>query len=195
MTWPFDPLRPLSYDLIMADPPWSFALYGENGTRKSAQAQYECMDLTAIAALPVAHLARGNCWLWLWATHPMLPEALSVMRAWGFRFATSGVWCKRGRSGSLAFGTGYVLRCASEPFLIGRFGEPAIGSRSIRTVIEGPRARHSEKPDSAYEAAETLFPALRRADIFSRRNRPGWDSWGSEVGKFDAPAPMLEAAE
>lgn len=193
MTWSFDPLPPLSFDLVMADPPWAFALRSEAGQAKSAQAQYACMTLDEIAALPVAHLARGSCWLWLWATHPTLPDALAVMRAWGFTFVTSGVWSKRGASGALAFGTGYVLRCASEPFLIGRIGNPPLGSRSTRTVLEAERGRHSEKPDAAYEVAERTFLALRRADLFSRRSRPGWEAWGAEAGKFDAPA--LQAAE
>lgn len=85
-------------------------------------------------------------------------------------------------------GTGYVLRSAAEVFLIGRFGEPKTLNRGTRNVIEAPRREHSRKPDEAYAACEGLFPALRRADLFSRQSRPGWDSWGNEATKFDPAA-------
>lgn len=195
MTWPFDPLPPLSFDLIMADPPWCFALRSEAGAVKSADAHYATMPLEAIKTLPVGHLARGHALLWLWATHPMLPQALEVMAAWGFRFKTSGVWVKTTSGGKLHFGTGYVLRSASEPFLIGAFGEPRT-SRSVRTALLAPAREHSRKPDEAYRAAEALaIDATRRADLFSRESRPGWESWGHEAGKFDAaPSQLLQAA-
>lgn len=196
MTWPFEPLRPLSFDLIMADPAWNFALRSAKGEAKSAQARYRCMPLAEIEALPVGNLARGDAILWLWATNPMLPQALRVIDAWGFRFVTAGAWVKTTASGKLAFGTGYVLRSASEPFLIGKLGRPVTG-RAVRSAILAIAREHSRKPDDAYAAAEALAPgALNRADLFSRETRPGWQAWGDETGKFDAPvATALVAAE
>jgi N6-adenosine-specific RNA methylase IME4 len=185
MTWPFDPLAPLSYDVIMADPPWSFDNWSVGGNEKNAKNQYDCIPTDAIAMLPVSRLARGDCWLWLWATFPMLPDALRVMEAWGFRYTTGGPWVKRGETGKLAMGTGYVLRSCSELFLLGKLGKPATLNRSTRNVLESPRREHSRKPDEAYATCESLFPAMRRADLFSRENRPGWDAWGNESGKFD----------
>ncbi len=38
--------------------------------------------------------------------------------------------------------------------------------------------------------AETLFGPARRLDLFSRESRPGWDAFGLEAGKFDAPLPV-----
>lgn len=193
MTWPFGDLRPLSYDVIMADPPWSFDNWSIGGNAKNAKAQYDCMPLAAIAALPVGHLARGDAWLWLWATYPMLPQAVQVMAAWGFPYVTGGTWVKRGTSGKLAMGTGYVLRSCSEIFLLGKHGSPRTCSRSIRNVIEAPRREHSRKPEEAYTMAEDLFGPARRADLFSRTSRPGWDAWGNETVKFDAAAPLMAA--
>ena len=108
--WPFDPLPPLSFDVVFADPPWQFELRSEKGEGKAPQAHYDCMSLDEICALPVGHLARGDAWLWLWATYPMLREAFTVLDAWGFTYVTGGPWVKRGQSGKLAFGPGYVLR-------------------------------------------------------------------------------------
>jgi N6-adenosine-specific RNA methylase IME4 len=184
MAWIFDPLMPLAYDFIMADPPWSFQHRSAKGeTAKSAAGQYDTMTLRDIASMPVSQLARPDAVLWLWATHPMIDQQIEVLRGWGFRFATSGVWIKRTRGGELAFGTGYRLRCASEPFLIGILGNPKT-SRSIRSAIEGPIREHSRKPDEAYVAAEAMMPNARRADVFSRQRRLGWEGWGNEADKF-----------
>lgn len=185
MNWPFDPLPPSSYDLIMIDPPWSFENWSEKGkTKKGAAGQYDVMSIDAIKALPVAALARKNAVLWLWATHPMIDQQIDVARHWGFTFTTTGVWVKRTKNGKLGFGTGRALRCASEPFIIAKIGSPAF-AKNVRTVIEGPLRQHSRKPDEAYREAERLMPAARRrADIFTREIRPGWCGFGDELTKF-----------
>lgn len=186
MTHALAPLEPGAYGLIMADPPWRFATRSAKGvTAKGAGGQYATMSRDDIAALPVGSLAAPDCLLWLWATNPMLPQAFEMLAAWGFRFVTAGTWVKRTVNNRLAFGTGYVLRCASEPFLIGARGTPRT-SRSIRSAIIGPVREHSRKPDQAYRAAEQLVPdAQRRADLFSREPRTGWESWGNETDKFN----------
>lgn len=183
--WPFDPLPPMAYSAIMADPPWAFSNFSAKGEAKNAKAHYDCMDLAAIKALPVSQLVQSDAYLWLWATNPMLPQALDVLQAWGFRFVTAGTWVKRGESGNLAFGTGYVLRSANEPFLIGKIGKPKPMSRSVRSVIEAPRREHSRKPDEAYEAFRQMTGNVRRADLFAREARPGFEAWGNEATLFD----------
>lgn len=181
--WPFGDLHPFSYDLIMIDDPWTFANWSDKGEAKNASAQYDCMSFDDLKQLPVADLARPDCVLWMWATNPMLPQALELMKARCFTFKTAGHWVKKTKNGKLAFGAGYILRSAGEPFLIGTIGEPKT-SRSVRSVIEGLAREHSRKPDEAYREAERLMPDARRADLFSRQRRPGWESWGNEVGKF-----------
>lgn len=180
--------RPMSgYNLIMADPPWSFAAYSDKGKAKSPDAHYRCLSLADIKAMPVEALAARDCLLWLWALNNMLPQALEVMTAWGFTFKTAGHWVKRTRHGKLAFGTGYILRGAGEPFIIGSRGQPRT-TRVVRSVIEGPIRAHSQKPDEAFHEAERLIPHARRIEVFSRTNRPGWDTWGNETGSIDLSA-------
>lgn len=67
----FFDLRPAGgFDLIMADPPWSFAVRSDKGiTAKGAAGQYSCQPLGWVAALPVSVLAADDCLLWLWATN------------------------------------------------------------------------------------------------------------------------------
>lgn len=175
------------YGLIMADPPWVFENWSVGGNEKNASAQYDCMSLEDIKQIPVGHFAARDCVLWLWATNPLLREAIDVMEAWGFQFKTAGHWSKKTASGKQAFGTGYILRCAGEPFLIGTVGKPET-ARTVRSVIEGPIREHSRKPDEAFEAAEELCGNVHRLEMFSRQARRGWDAFGNEVEKFDGKA-------
>lgn len=195
--WPFAGLDTFAYDLLMADPPWRFELYSDRGEEKSAQAHYATMSIDEIAALPVRRLGAQNCVLWLWATWPLLQQQLGIVEAWGFRYVTGGAWVKKTVNGKLAFGTGYRLRSACEPFLIGVSGTPET-AKDVRNVVEGMVREHSRKPPEAYAAAERLVMGAhthqqfraehgrrcRLVELFSRENRPGWDTWGNETGKF-----------
>lgn len=171
------------FSLIMADPPWLFRSRSAKGGGRSAQAHYGCMSLPDIAALPVASLAAKDCLLWLWATNPMLPHAFDVLQCWGFQFKTAGHWAKTTKHGRQAFGTGYVLRCAGEPFLVGTRGAPRT-TRTVRSVVMGRVREHSRKPDEAFAAAEQLMPEATRLELFSREPRAGWATWGNESDKF-----------
>ena len=191
--WPFGDLQSFSMDFIAADPPWDFRLYSAKGQKKSAQRHYHCMSLNDIKALPVGQLAAPDCCLFLWATWPMLPQAFEVMAAWGFSYRSGGVWHKKTKHGKTAFGTGYRVRSASEPWLLGFVGNPKT-SRSERNVIEGAVRAHSQKPEEAFAWAERYIPDARRIELFSRQTRPGWLAWGDEAGKLDASAQCAQTA-
>ena len=179
------------FDFIMADPPWRFETYSAKGKGKSPEQHYECQSLEWVKQLPVPVIAADHCVLWLWTMHAMIPQALEVMEAWGFAFKTSGAWVKYNpKTGKRAFGTGYLLRGASEPFLIGTRGKPKT-SRSARTAIVCPKTKiHSEKPHDAYREAEILMPDANRIELFSRKDRPGWTVWGNETGKLNPKAAL-----
>ena len=127
MGWPFGTLKPFSYDLIMADPPWPTRLYSEKGEAKSFATHYGAMSFEQIAALPVGQLAARDCILFLWCTFPLLLDGGNpqrhyqgqdasrsrvgeVIKAWGFRYVSGGVWHKRTVNGKTGFGTGYRVR-------------------------------------------------------------------------------------
>ena len=184
MTWPFGTLTPLKYRAILADPPWLYRLRSKKGEAKAPQAHYGCMDLDAIQALPVGHLAAPDCILMMWATAPMLPQAIATLEAWGFRFVTAGAWAKQSSTGlKWAFGTGYLLRSAAEFWLVGMIGSPRIDDRAIRNLIVAPVREHSRKPDCQYQLVERLTPGPY-CELFARSRRPDWESWGKEAGKF-----------
>lgn len=103
---------------------------------------------------------------------------------------------KRGAGGGLAFGTGYVLRSASEPFLVGKIGRPEPLSRSERNVILAPedvpdsidaiRREHSRKPVQMRDMITRILPRAYCCELFGREPWAGHDVWGNEVEKFGA---------
>lgn len=178
-------LPPLSYDVLLVDPPWAFRLYSEKGEKKAAQAHYACIATDELAKFPVGQLAAPDCLLMMWATWPMLPEAIDLMKAWGFTYKTGGAWSKRTTNGKPSFGPGYILRSSTEPFLIGTIGRPKIHSHSVRGYIEAEAREHSRKPDEQYDMMEKLCgPNARRCELFARTVRSGWSAWGNETSKF-----------
>lgn len=191
-SWPFDPLKTFGYNLIEADPPWKYDRWSETNQTKGAADHYSTMDTGDIAALPVGHLARGDCLLMLWACGCMLPEALRVMQAWGFTFKSEMVWRKVTVNGKPRMGTGYRVRTMHEPILIGTIGHP--DHKAFPSIFDGVAREHSRKPDEFYSLVAANTPGMNRCSLFSRETRPGFDGWGNEHGKFD-PAPIPDAEQ
>jgi N6-adenosine-specific RNA methylase IME4 len=55
----------------------------------------------------------------------------------------------------------------------------------VREVVLAPVREHSRKPAEVYRRIER-FCAGPRIELFARERRPGWISWGDEIGRFDA---------
>jgi N6-adenosine-specific RNA methylase IME4 len=169
------------YGVILADPPWRWEPYSrETGMSKAADNHYATQETAAIATLDVASIAAPDCVLFLWATAPMLPQALDVMKAWGFGYRTNCVWCKpAGRPG-----TGYWFRSRHEHLLLGAQGDipaPAMGTQ-WPSAIEAALGRHSEKPEAFFELIEAYFPTLPKIELYRRGTaRAGWSAWGLEA--------------
>lgn len=131
-----------------------------------------------LRGLPVA----ADAALLMWATAPVLPEALAVMQAWGFAYKTIAfVWVKTTKQpGGYAVGLGHYTRSNAEVVLLGTRGKPERLSHAVRQIIAEPRGEHSRKPDEAYRRIEALF-AGPYIELFARRAREGWAAWGNEA--------------
>lgn len=194
--WPFDSLVPLSYDVIVADPPWDFENYSAAGTKKGADEHYTVMPLREIKALPVGDLGRGDTLLLLWTTGWAIAtgQAQDVARAWGFAPISEIVWLKKTASGKNRMGTGYRVRSMHEPILLCKVGNPS--HTPFPSHFDGVAREHSRKPQEFYDLVLRCTPAaVRRADLFSRDSRPGFIGWGHEHGKFDAAPVTIEDSE
>lgn len=170
------------YNVILADPPWSWKTYSEKGRIKTPDRHYQLMDVKDIIYLPVENIASENSCLFLWVTFPKLTDGLKVMYAWDFTYKTVAfVWVKENKnSPGLFMGMGYWTRTNAEICLFGTRGQPSRLSGGVRQVIMSPRREHSRKPDEQYERIEALVNGPY-VELFARHNRPGWDVWGNEV--------------
>lgn len=182
------------YSVVLADPAWDFENYSQAGEAKGPKAQYDCMKLEAICQMPVQEIAAPDAALFLWATMPMLPEAIDVLRAWGFTYKSAFPWVKLSSTGNrLHWGTGYVIRNSAELVLIGTRGNPRIRGSGVLGLIAERVRGHSRKPDAIYTKIQALCPQGPYLEINARQVPPGWDAWGDEVGKFAYEGTALTA--
>lgn len=189
--WPFGHLTPLSYDVIVIDPPWSFMTWSNKGSAKGAATQYDVMSTNDIKALPISRLAQRDALLLLWATAPMLPVAVDVMQAWGFEYKSEMIWRKVTANNKTRMGTGYWCRSMHEPILIGTIGKPS-KIRAFPSIFDGIAREHSRKPEEFFDIVERHTSGMRRLELFSRQSRSCWETWGNERTKFD---DSMEAAQ
>jgi N6-adenosine-specific RNA methylase IME4 len=165
------------YSVIYADPPWRLEPFNrETGLGKAAANHYPTMTTEAIVNMEIP--AADDCVLFLWATAPMLPDALEAMRAWGFTYKSNYIWAKD------RIGTGYWSRNQHEQLLIGTRGKIPCPSQGTQpsSLIAAPVGRHSEKTNRFADIIKTMFPNLPALEMFARAPRHGWDAWGNEAG-------------
>jgi N6-adenosine-specific RNA methylase IME4 len=169
---------------ILADPPWKFVTRSERGEGRSANQHYRTDGLDLIKALPVAELAAPAAVLFMWMVDWCPAAALEVIEAWGFEHKTTAfTWAKQNESGEgWHMGQGYWTRANPEQcwLAVRRGGHPQRLYADVRQLIVAPVAEHSRKPDEIYERIERLVdgPYL---ELYARRERDGWMSWGDEL--------------
>jgi N6-adenosine-specific RNA methylase IME4 len=160
------------FRVLYADPPWA---YDNSGFEASAESHYPTMTADKIADLPIADLCEDEAVLFLWATSPLLPEALTVMRGWGFTYKASIVWDKQ-----RAPGLGWWLKTRHEFLLVGareKTPHPKVKQDSIVSIAAG---EHSAKPERFAEMITEMYDGPY-IELFARNVRPGWKVWGNEV--------------
>lgn len=173
------------FNVIYADPPWE---YSNTGVHGAANHHYPTMPLCDLECLPekIGMRVADNAVLFMWITNPLMAEAFHLMDHWGFTYKTNIVWVKTDLQKP---GSGFYVRGRHELLFIATRGAftpldqniaPPIGS-----VVESPVREHSRKPEVFYEIIERLYPQCRYIELFARSERPDWESWGNEVGKFD----------
>lgn len=181
------------YRTIVADPPWNVKAgplvggYDPEGwvnheQRGSRDLAYPSMTLAEIAAVPVASMAEDAAHLYLWTINRYLEDSYDISRAWGFKPSTMLVWAKTpfggGLGGTFGLCTEYILFC--------RRGTLASTDRIGRNWFDWKRAydargkpAHSRKPEAFLDLVEQVSPGPY-LEMFARRNRLGWDTYGNE---------------
>jgi site-specific DNA-methyltransferase (adenine-specific) len=208
----------MSYQIILADPPW---LYRDKATAGNRGAVHDCGEMTVeeLCAMPVRALAADRAVLFLWVTWPLLldcaaavkarkagkteshpydllPVPLRVMLRWGFTPKTDGfMWTKHSREGAPLLGGGSYTRANSEPCLFGVRGRgltrlDAGVSQVVQTFGRLPKNR---KPDIREDITK-LFGDLPRVELFAREAVTGWDRWGLEAPRGKGHLPLEKLA-
>lgn len=169
------------YGVIYCDPPWSYndKLGGElDQSYGGAEKHYPAMSLSELKALPVPDMAGENCVLFLWATSPLLPDALELAKAWSFKYKSAFIWDK------VKHNMGHYCSVRHELLLICTKGSatPEVAKLfdSVQTIERTDK--HSEKPEEFRTIIETLYPSWKKVELFARGiDRKGWKTWGNEA--------------
>ena len=173
------------YDIIYADPPWSYKDKRNKHPRLcgGALVHYNLIDIDKIKKINIQGISNINCMLFLWATFPNLQEALDVIKAWGFTYKTLAFsWIKTNKKNSKPFfGIGYYTKSNCEVCLLGVKGKPIKKSNYVSSVIMSPRESHSKKPDIVREKIIELCGDIPRIELFAREKTKGWHVWGNDV--------------
>lgn len=178
------------YKTIVADPPWPYTGRGPASSKKhrpnsygaapSSVEKYGSMSMAELKTLPVVQYAENKSHLYLWTTNGFICEAHELAKAWGFVPKTVLTWGKIKLNGTPSMKTGYYFRGATEHCLFAVRGNKRLIGEARPTLFLGKREPHSVKPDWFYKMVESASegPYL---ELFARRNRIGWDSWGNQV--------------
>jgi len=163
------------YRVIVIDLPWPYEKRDEDPSHEGVR-PYHSMSVEEICAVKVASIAHEDCILWMWVTNHHVLEALELLDAWGFELKTILTWAKD------RMGTGDWLRGQTEHCIMAVRGKPVVTLTNQTTLLHAPGRAHSQKPVEFYDLVESLCPAPRYADIFSRyRHNDRWDCHGDEA--------------
>ncbi len=136
-----------------------------------------------ILSMPISDLSLPKSHLYLWVPNALIEFGLEVMKSWGFEYKTMLVWYKiRKDGGPDRRGVGFYFRNVTEVILFGTRGQLRTlqPGRSQENIIISQKRGHSIKPDELYPIIESCSegPYL---ELFARRKRKNWTSWGDEV--------------
>ena len=170
------------YNIIYADPPWSYKDKSLN--RGGAATHYKTMSDKDIQNLQVQKISAEDSILFMWTTFPKIFDAEEVIKEWGFTYKTNAfTWVKKNKvsTDTNFWGMGRWTRSNAEICLLAVKGKPKRVSASVHSIIEEPVQEHSKKPAIVRDKIVELVGDLPRIELFARQTADGWDSWGDEV--------------
>ena len=180
------------YEIIYADPAWSFGDRLRSSKKKAdgkmdyreLERHYNTMSIKEMCEIPVNNITADNSVLFMWTTDAHLESAMKVINAWGFKYKTIGfIWNKKTNKGNQVCFMGKWTMKGSEICLLATKGKAhsMIEKHNVRQLVEAERQKHSKKPDEVRNRIVKLLGNRPRLEMFCRESKQGWDVWGNEV--------------
>ena len=162
------------YRTIVIDPPWPVKPMILK--KYPDKLPYKTMSIEEISDFNIYDFADDECSLFLWTTHTFLPDAVNIMKKWGFKYHCLMTWDKvAGYSNCGIFRN-------TELVLFGYKGKMTINQKGkfLPCLFRESKGKHSRKPSIFFEMLKnnTQEP---RISIFEREKRDGFDVWGDEA--------------
>jgi N6-adenosine-specific RNA methylase IME4/ParB-like chromosome segregation protein Spo0J len=151
------------YSALVIAPPWrSQPMKFEKGRLIS----------TELATLDINAIAARDAIVALWTTNLWLPEAYTVLDAWGARAFAVVTWVL---DDAVATET---LRDRTKHAILATFGKPPAATRKSNVIMGGTGLRLTGE---IFEIIESLAPGSSRLAMFCETGRAGWKVWSPEV--------------
>jgi N6-adenosine-specific RNA methylase IME4 len=165
------------YRVIYADPPWQYGDERAGGNHGGAIDHYNTMNINELKNMPLSSLTEDNAVLFLWGTAPLLPEALELINAWGFKYKTNFIWDK------VKHNMGHYNSVRHELLLIATKGSCTPDNVQLFDSVQSIERsdRHSEKPEEFRNIIETLYSYGNKLELFARKSAEGWEVFGNEI--------------
>lgn len=182
------------YNIIYADPPWTYRVWSKKGAARTAASHYDVMTIDDIKNLQVASITARDCALFLWVTSPNLLEGIDTLKSWGFTYKTVAfTWVKKNKiKDSWFWGMGHWTRANPEYCLLGTKGNIKRINKGVHSVVDSRIGRHSEKPNEVRDKIVNLIGDLPRIELFAREKTIGWDALGYDIDGQDIRKALQE---
>jgi len=166
------------FRVIYADPAWSYNDKQDTPQLGGAAKHYDTMSVTEICSLPVNEISEKDSVLFLWVTSPLLEDAFTVIKSWGFKYKTSFVWDK------VKHNMGHYNSVRHEFLLIATKGSCTPDNKTLYDSVQSIERNdnHSEKPIEFLNIIDDIYNYGNKLEMFCRNiKKDKWYGWGNEI--------------
>jgi N6-adenosine-specific RNA methylase IME4 len=166
------------FRVIYADPAWSYNDKQDTPQLGGAAKHYDTMSVSQICNLPVNEISEKDSVLFLWVTSPLLEDAFTVIKSWGFKYKTSFVWDK------IKHNMGHYNSVRHEFLLIATKGSCTPDNKKLYDSVQAIERNnnHSEKPIEFLNIIDDIYNYGNKLEMFCRNiKKEKWYGWGNEI--------------
>lgn len=173
------------FEIIYSDPPWP---QKKGNLRKCRPNQGKDLDYNTETIEKCFQLqdeffdqASEKHNVFIWTIDKFLHETEKEMEKRGYVLHARFIWDKEN-----GVAPAFTVRFSHEYLLWfykkGKMLKPAKECQGkYTTVLREQATKHSKKPKCAYKMLEDMFPTAKKIELFARKRRKGWESWGNEI--------------